>query len=160
MAAQLPPSAAVSPRARILARVRAAPGVHLREVARGASVPLATTLYHLDRLEAEGLVRSERVGRTRRFHPAGPAVPAPPRAAEDLVRRAMARRLVLAVAARAGATQAQLRASTGASRGSLSSHLTNLVRQGALVETTAGRAKAYALSSPDVLRAALAGAAR
>ena len=149
-------AASVPARERILAWVRARPGTHLREVAREAGVPLATTLYHLDRLEAEGMLRSAREHRARRFFDARDPARAgvPTHAQAPLLRRAMARRLVLAVATREGATQADLRRATGASRGGLSSQLANLVRHGALVERP-GRVKSYAVASADVLRDAL-----
>ncbi|MCA1813831.1 MAG: MarR family transcriptional regulator [Halobacteriales archaeon] len=53
------------PRDAVLAAVRAAPGASLAEVARAAGVAHSVAKYHVDRLEAAGLVRTERRGKRR-----------------------------------------------------------------------------------------------
>lgn len=58
-------------RERLLARVRETPGAPLADLARAADLPRNTAVYHLRRLEKEGLVSSVRQGRVRLYFAPG-----------------------------------------------------------------------------------------
>lgn len=58
-------------RERLLAAVRASPGIALSDAARIADIPRNTAVYHFMRLEKEGLVSSLRQGRTRLYFAPG-----------------------------------------------------------------------------------------
>lgn len=58
-------------RDRILAAVRAEPGIHVSELGRRLRLPWGTTRYHLAILQRRGAVELEKGGRERRAYPMG-----------------------------------------------------------------------------------------
>ena len=58
-------------RERLLDRIRQSPGAPLADLARAADIPRNTAVYHLRRLEKEGLVSSVRQGRVRLYFAPG-----------------------------------------------------------------------------------------
>lgn len=113
-------------RKRIYEHVEAHGGCHLREVGRKCDVPLGTALYHLDRLETEGLITVRRDGRYKRYFPANGLG----RREKDLLsafRHAVPRRIAAALLDQPALTQRELCGIIGVSRSTLSFHVNSLI---------------------------------
>jgi predicted transcriptional regulator len=118
-------------RKRIFAYVEEHSGSHLREISRKCELPLGTALYHLDRLEAEGMVAVRRDGRYKRYFPAQGLG----RREKDLLsafRHAVPRRVAHALLQVGSATQRELCALVGVSRSTLSFHVNSMIARGIL----------------------------
>lgn len=118
-------------RKRIYAFVEEHSGSHLREISRKCDLPLGTALYHLDRLEAEGLVAVRRDGRYKRYFPAHGLG----RREKDLIsafRHAVPRRIAAALLNVNAATQRELCGLIGVSRSTLSFHVNSMISKGIL----------------------------
>ena len=118
-------------RKRIYAFVEEHSGSHLREISRKCDLPLGTALYHLDRLEAEGLVAVRRDGRYKRYFPAHGLG----RREKDLIsafRHAVPRRIASALLNVHAATQRELCGLIGVSRSTLSFHVNSMITKGIL----------------------------
>jgi predicted transcriptional regulator len=143
-------------RARILATVRAEPGLHVTALRRRVSLSEAVVRHHLNVLRAHGWVVLQKDGRARRVF----AVEARQALEEHGARRlqgAGGRSLVARAlcAERRGLTQRELMARTGLAQRLVSYHLARMVDEGA-VERAPGRPQRYA-ASEALLRAAGAG---
>lgn len=148
------PALSLPSRRLVYACVGANPGAHLRDVARRCSMPLGTTLYHLDALDAAGLVAPRRDGRYKRYFVAADVG----RADKDLLsvlRHATPRRIVLALLASPSLTQRELCATLSISRSTLSFHAAHLVAGGVLGRDDARPEGRYRVSEPDAARAVL-----
>jgi predicted transcriptional regulator len=118
-------------RKRIFAFVEEHSGSHLREISRKCDLPLGTALYHLDRLEAEGMVAVRRDGRYKRYFPAQGLG----RREKDFIsafRHAVPRRIAVALLQVGSATQRELCAMIGVSRSTLSFHVNSMIARGIL----------------------------
>lgn len=116
-------------RKHIYAFVEENSGSHLREIARKCDLPLGTALYHLDRLEAEGLVTVRRDGRYKRYFPAQGLG----RKEKDLLsafRHAVPRRIGVVLLDVHAASQRELCGLIGVSRSTLSFHVNSLIARG------------------------------
>lgn len=119
-------------RRRIYEFVAASSGAHLREIGRRCDLPLGTALYHLDRLEAEGLLTVRRDGRYKRYFPAQGLG----RREKDFIsalRHAVPRRIALALLRTPLMTQRELCDLIGVSRSTLSFHVNSLMDRGLVV---------------------------
>lgn len=138
-------------RKRIYDHVEAHSGSHLREIGRKCSVPLGTALYHLDRLETEGLISVRRDGRYKRFFPANGLG----RREKDLLssfRHGVPRRIANALLATPALTQRELCAAIGVSRSTLSFHVNSLIDQAILRREPARPENRYILEDVDLTR--------
>jgi DNA-binding transcriptional ArsR family regulator len=98
----------------------------LREIGRKCELPLGTALYHLDRLEAEGMLTVRRDGRYKRYFPAQGLG----RREKDLLsafRHAVPRRIASVLLHTPALTQRELCAAIGVSRSTLSFHVNSLI---------------------------------
>jgi predicted transcriptional regulator len=141
-------------RRRIYAFVEEHSGSHLREISRRCAVPLGTALYHLDRLEVEGLLSVRRDGRYKRYFPAYGMG----RREKDLIsafRHAVPRRIAVALLDAHAATQRELCARIGVSRSTLSFHVNALIAQGILRRENARPESRYLLEEPELSGAIL-----
>lgn len=131
-------------RKRIFEHVEANGGCHLREIGRKCDVPLGTALYHLDRLEAEGLLTVRRDGRYKRYFAANGLG----RKEKDLLsafRHAVPRRIAAALLEIPTLTQRELCAIIGVSRSTLSFHVNSLIDKEILRREPARPENKYAL---------------
>lgn len=116
----------VASRRRIYECVTTHAGAHLRDVARRCTMPLGTSLYHLDYLETAGLIVSRRDGRYKRYF-AAHAIGRREKEVLSLLRHDAPRRLIEALLARGPSTQRELCDAVGVSRSTVSFHLNRLV---------------------------------
>lgn len=105
--------------------------MHLRDIARRTGIPLGTVHYHLQRLEARGLVVVHRDGHYKRYftgHLLGPAQ----KQLLSSLRHDVQRRIAIAVLELRSATQRELSVRIGVSRSMLSSSVNELMARGIL----------------------------
>lgn len=136
-------------RKRIYAYVEENSGSHLREISRKCDLPLGTALYHLDRLEAEGLLAVRRDGRYKRYFPSQGLG----RKEKDLLsafRHAVPRRIGAALLDAHSATQRELCAIIGVSRSTLSFHVNSLIGRGILRRESDRPENRYLLEDPEL----------
>ncbi len=136
-------------RKRIYDHVEQHSGSHLREIGRRCGLPLGTALYHLDRLEAEGLLSVRRDGRYKRYFPSQGLG----RKEKDLLsayRHDVPRRIAHALLGSPAMTQRELCAALSVSRSTLSFHVNDLIRRGVLRRELGHRENRYALEDPTL----------
>ncbi len=119
----------VASRRRIYDCVVDNPGAHLRDITRRCSMPLGTALYHLDYLDANGVIVSRRDGRYKRYFIAN-ALGRREKELMSALRHDVPRRILAVLLAQGESSQRNLCAAIGVSRSTLSFHVNNLVRQG------------------------------
>jgi predicted transcriptional regulator len=138
-------------RKRIYAFVEENSGSHLREISRRCDLPLGTALYHLDRLETQGLLAVRRDGRYKRYFPAHGLG----RREKDHLcafRHAVPRRIATALLAVTRATQRELCSLVGVSRSTLSFHVNSMIAAGILRREPWRPENRYQLDDPDLVR--------
>lgn len=131
-------------RKRIYEFVETNSGSHLREIGRKCDLPLGTALYHLDRLESEGLLTVRRDGRYKRYFPAQGLG----RRDKDYLsafRHAVPRRIAVALLRTPLMTQRELCAAIGVSRSTLSFHVNSLIDRGIVRREPSRPENRYAL---------------
>lgn len=141
-------------RKRVFDFVEEHPGSRLREISRRCALPLGTALYHLDRLETEGLLAIRRDGRYKRYFTA----PGPGRREKGLIsafRHSVPRRIAAALLQMNAATQRELCACIGVSRSTLSFHVNHLIARGILRRENARPENRYLLEEGDLTAAIL-----
>ena len=138
-------------RKRIFEHVETHSGCHLREIGRKCDVPLGTALYHLDRLETEGLITVRRDGRYKRYFPANGLG----RKEKDLLsafRHAVPRRIGAALLDTPAMTQRELCERIGVSRSTLSFHVNSLIEKEILRREPARPENKYLLLDVELTR--------
>lgn len=138
-------------RKRIFEHVEAHSGCHLREIGRKCDVPLGTALYHLDRLEAQGLLTIRRDGRYKRYFPANGLG----RRDKDLLsafRHSVPRRVAHTLLERPRLTQRELCEAIGVSRSTLSFHVNGLIQRGIVRREPARPENRYVLDDVELTR--------
>lgn len=141
-------------RRKIYEHVAAHSGCHLREIGRKCDLPLGTALYHLDRLESEGLVTVRRDGRYKRYFPASGLG----RREKDLLsafRHDVPRRVAVAILRQGPMTQRELCRAVGVSRSTLSFHVNSMIQRGILRRENWRPENRYLLEDPDLARSVL-----
>jgi DNA-binding transcriptional ArsR family regulator len=118
-------------RDRMLAHVRADPGLHARELQRRLELAHGVFSHHLQRLQEGGLLRVVPDGALRRLYPTGTATPAP---TPPLGKRALD-----AITRRGSVSAAILADELGVSRQALHYHLKRLAIDGRIRGVTQGR---------------------
>ena len=135
-------------RRRLWELIGAAPGLHFRELQRQSRAATGETVYHLDVLERQGHIQSERFGGLRRFF--SPEVAAEDRAVFAALHSQTRRQIVLLLLAEGQLTHRQLVEATRLAPSTLTWHLRHLRRSGVLeLEPSAS---AYTLVRPRVVR--------
>lgn len=135
-------SDAVHPRrARILELVEQNPGVTLTALRERVGCSWGTIHHHTQVLERRGRLRSEAVGRSRRFFLAATAQPTRRRMA--LLRKGRVGELVRAIRDRPGCMQRDLTEGLNLTRKVLRTYVDDLVAQGLVEERQHPRARTY-----------------
>lgn len=140
------------------------PGLHLSEVARACGMETNHAKYHLEYLEARGILTSRKDANytrwfaTRGSH-VGPREDLAPREKEIIgqLRRPIPLHVALLLLDRENATHAELLPHVDAAHGTLHYHLKNMERAGILQGAKEGRERRYVLTERDtILRLLLA----
>ena len=121
------------------------PGAHFSKLRDDLKLGTGETQHHLRRLEADGVVDSEKDGDYRRYFPSG-EFSAFERRALGYLRRETARKLVLALLAEPDATGSELATELEVSRPTVSRYVGELESAGLL-----SRDDGYALVAPERL---------
>lgn len=127
----------------LLTRVRASPGISLGDAAQAANIPRNTAVYHLRRLEKEGLVTSTVEGRSRLFFAPGSLDQLPKAAAVAALRHPMTADIATEVGASPGVDQQALCARFGLAPSLAHWHATRLVESGIVTRARDGRHVRY-----------------
>jgi DNA-binding MarR family transcriptional regulator len=134
-------------RDRILAIVRAQPGIGPQDVGAKLGTSWGVTQYHLDKLEKGGLLTSQRKGHHRCYFVPG-AVPREQQGTVALFRVDTTRRVAELIAQKPGLTQTQLCAELGISASAMSKQVARLEGAGVLRREAAdGPAKLFPISA-------------
>lgn len=145
----------VASRRRIYECVTTNPGAHLREVARRCTMPLGTSLYHLDYLETCGMIVSRRDGRYKRYF-GSHSIGRREKEVLSLLRHEAPRRLVQALIEHGAGTQRELCDHVGVSRSTVSFHLNRLVVENVVVRTPRRPEALYDVAEPAFTKELLA----
>ena len=136
-------------RKRIYEFVETNSGSHLREIGRKCDLPLGTALYHLDRLESEGLLTVRRDGRYKRYFPSTGLG----RRDKDFLsafRHAVPRRIAVALLRWPLLTQRELCQMIGVSRSTLSFHVNSMIERGIVRREPSRPENRYRLEDPEL----------
>ncbi len=120
------------------------PGIHLREIERDTNLPLGVVRYHLERLQAEGLITSEEDRYFKRFFPRN-RIPNVPTGTFAVLRQESLRRVVLHLLNNPASTHAQLMAALNLRPSTLSTYLTILIEKGVVRRERRGKENLYSL---------------
>lgn len=137
---------ALDTRRRLYEAVRHSPGIGARELQRSVGTGWGETVYHLERLTKAGLLDRERGAHQDRYYARG--VPLGERQLLSVCRSPSARRLLLTLLERPGATVPDLVATTGLSGGRLSVHLRRLVATDVVRTGRSGRLRTFEVVDP------------
>lgn len=121
----------IATRRALLALVGRYPGLHVRELARQASMSEALALYHLDQLVDQELVEAVEDGNYRRFYPRQGVAPLEEdRELMAWLRRRVPLQIALLLLEKTSATHQQLTDSLGLAKSTVSYHLSALEKAG------------------------------
>lgn len=141
----------VASRRRIYDCVVENPGAHLRDITRRCEMPLGTALYHLDCLDASGIIVSRRDGRYKRYF-AAHAMGRREKEVLSALRHDVPRRIVTVLLATGSQSQRTLCDAISVSRSTLSFHVNNLVRQGLVKRNDGWPEHRYVVEEPELTR--------
>lgn len=149
-------------RKRLYEHVVQFPGLHLSEIARSSAMDTNHAKYHLEYLEARGILTSQRDANYVRWYAKregalGPQEALSPREKEILaqLRRPVPLHVALLLLERETATHAEMLPLVGVAHGTLHYHLGNMERTGVVRSTKEGRERRYELVERDALMALL-----
>lgn len=138
------------------------PGLHLSELARAFGMDTNHAKYHLEYLEARGILTSQRDANYVRWYAKregalGPQEALSPREKELLaqLRRPILLHIALILLDRETVTHAELLPVVGVAHGTLHYHLKNMERSGVIRSTKEGRERRYVLMEPGAILALL-----
>jgi predicted transcriptional regulator len=129
-------------RRRIYEFLLANPGVHLRRIGQHLGMSTGMLSYHLGVLERRGLLKSEELGHRKRYFIARAFAEAQRRIL-GILREDVPRRIVLEILQFGERTFAELQASVGVSKSTLSYHLQKLLAREILLRTKRGRESVF-----------------
>lgn len=129
-------------RRRIYEFLLANPGVHLRRIGQHLGMSTGMLSYHLGILERHGLLKSEELGHRKRYFIARAFAEAQRRIL-GVLREDVPRRIVLEILQHDQRTFAELQASVGVSKSTLSYHLQKLLARDILLRTKRGRESVF-----------------
>lgn len=130
-------------RERLLAAIQASPGVAVADVADRVGLARNTAVYHIRRLESEGLVTTQRQGRTRLCFVAGSARERTQADALATLRHETTRSMAQAIRTQPGLDQQSLCARFGVTPSLAHWHATRLVASGIVRKVREGRHVRY-----------------
>ncbi|HWG91060.1 MAG TPA: winged helix-turn-helix transcriptional regulator, partial [Candidatus Thermoplasmatota archaeon] len=134
-------------RNRLFEQVRSSPGMNVSELAEATGLGWGTTVYHLQRLKATGLVSEKRGGNSKCFFVNGGAVSPAAQRAQAALRHEKAQQIVTFLQANPAASQKEMAAALGLSPALVSFHVKRLVEAGVLSKARAGKANTLTLAA-------------
>lgn len=135
-------------RRRIYEYLNANPGVHLRRIGEVLGMSTGMLSYHLDYLERNGLLKSEEAGHRKRYFIARVFVEAQRRIL-GVLREDVPRKIVLELLTNGERTFAQLQATVGVSKSTMSYHLQKLNARDILVRTKKERESVFVIKDME-----------
>lgn len=138
-------------RRRIYDFLMANPGVHLRRIGQALGMSTGMLSYHLGYLERNGLLKSEEDGHRKRYFIARAFLEAQRRILA-ILRQDVPRRIVLELLVHGDRTFAELQASVGVSKSTLSYHLQKLLGRELLLRTKRERESVFSIKDLEEVR--------
>ena len=148
-----PPEPELSASRRIFRTVLEHPGIHMREIERRAQVGYGAVAYHLRKLEADGLIRSQTADQFKVYFAAD--FPKAERALAVALRSEPARKLFVSLLSLGEITHGELASVTGLGLSTVSNHARRLARAGFLTARRDGRRTFFALADRAAVERAL-----
>ncbi len=138
-------------RRRIYDFLIANPGVHLRRIGQALGMSTGMLSYHLGYLERNGVLKSEEDGHRKRYFIARAFVEAQRRILA-ILRQDVPRRIVLELLTYGDRTFAELQASVGVSKSTLSYHLQKLMRRDLFIRSKRERESVFSIKDMEEVR--------
>lgn len=138
-------------RRRIYDFLTANPGVHLRRIGQALGMSTGMLSYHLGYLERTGILKSEEDGHRKRYFVARAFVEAQRRILAAL-RQDVPRKIVVELLVYGDRTFAELQASVGVSKSTLSYHVTKLLQRDLLLRTKRERESVFSIKDLEEVR--------
>jgi len=138
-------------RRRIYDFLVANPGTHLRRIGHALGMSTGMLSYHLSYLERNGVLKAEEDGHRKRYFIARAFVEAQRRILAVL-RQDVPRKILVELLTYEGRTFAELQASVGVSKSTLSYHLQKLMHRDLLVRTKRERESVFTIKDLEEVR--------
>ena len=127
---------------RVLQYIEQNPASHLRQIKRELNMSMGTTQYHLNLLEKQGKVSSERHNLHRYYFPIG-LFEQNQRDILKILNQETAREILLIILERKNPTQTDIADTIGLSSASVNWHIKRLIELGLILENKDGKFKRY-----------------
>ncbi len=127
---------------KILQYIQENPGCHLRQIKRELNMSMGTTHYHLNLLEKQGKVSSERHNLHRYYFPIG-LFEQNQRDILKILNQETAREILLIILEKKNPTQTDIADTIGLSSASVNWHIKRLIELGLILENKDGKFKRY-----------------
>lgn len=137
-------------RRRIYEHVRDHPGAYVREIMHALAMPQGQVNYHLDRLEARGLVVASKEEYHKRYFLAG-QVPRAQRGLARFLKAKVPRAVLLALLEQPLQAHGALAQRVGVSAPTLTYHMKRLEKEGLVVRAAEGSVVRYRAADPEAL---------
>lgn len=135
-------------RKRIFECVRAAPGIHFREIQRRTELPIGVLEYHLNYLVTRSVLVLDKRENFSRYFPGG-EISQEKRRILSALRQEIPRGIILFLLNHPGATHGEVLGNFSISGGTLSYHVKKLVNMGVVQVEKAGRESRLTVVDPD-----------
>lgn len=139
----------------VIAQIEACPGSNLRQIHRITGVPLSTTARLLDKLEMDGVVKSENGSSYRRFYPVGKGLHKRERVLLGFLTKPRPRGILEGILREPGIRHSDLADSLGLPPPTLTYYLKQIVAKDLVVVRKKGVARHYRVKNPEMLEKAL-----
>ncbi len=130
--------------------VRAHPGVHMRELQRRTGMPTGLLRFHLEVLERNGELSSQKDRYYRRYYP-GKTLTGDERRILSALRQSNPRRIILVLMDRGRVSHKELMVGTGFKPSTLSFYLKDLLAKGVVVREKRGRVNWYSVEEKELV---------
>jgi len=127
---------------RVLQHIQENPGCHLRQIKRELTMSMGTTQYHLNLLEKQGKISSERHNLFKYYFPIG-LFKQNERDILKILNQETAREILMMILEKKNPTQTDIANLIGISSASVNWHIKRLVELGLIVELKDGKFKRY-----------------
>ncbi|MDO8428837.1 MAG: winged helix-turn-helix transcriptional regulator [Candidatus Diapherotrites archaeon] len=143
---------ALGVRKEIFELIKQSPGLHFREIKRRTNLAIGALQYHLNVLEKNNFVRSEKKGKFTRYFLFSSQETAQDQGTLSLLRDENIRKITLFILEHKQATNKQLSEFLQLSPSTVTFHVKKLIVSNMIVEQHVGRETFYALVQPDQVK--------